>query len=465
MTERREGFWDRALSQLSGAWQEIADATLVRVARGVRPHLPDDDRDRLRERVRECIDARGGEALARARAAHLGHTYLDLDTDGRRRFLAMLAVDFDIDVDEVAREARAFLEASDSEARRALATSLRDATESPRMSLFTQFNGLPDGLKFLVDMRADALAGRREEPVLIRVADDLRRLLSAWFDVGFLELRSLSWDSPASLLEKLIAYEAVHQITSWDDLKNRLETDRRLFAFFHPNMPDEPLIFVEVALVESMADSVQRLLDPDAPLVPAREADAAIFYSISNTQAGLAGVSLGDFLIKRVVDELSRELPGLKTFATLSPLPGFTRWLDRFLASDEPMSLAPAGMGDDDARENLKAALKGKKPDALKPWRQQLVALAARYLLDEKRGDRPIDPVARFHLSNGARVERLNWLGDLSTKGLGESAGLMVNYLYRLDDIARNHEQFVTSGKIAASSEVRTLAKSVKAPS
>jgi malonyl-CoA decarboxylase len=275
MTERREGFWDRALSQLSGAWQEIADATLVRVARGVRPHLPDDDRDRLRERVRECIDARGGEALARARAAHLGHTYLDLDPEGRRRFLAMLAVDFDIDVDEVAREARAFLEASDSEARRALATSLRDATESPRMSLFTQFNGLPDGLKFLVDMRADALAGRREEPVLIRVADDLRRLLSAWFDVGFLELRSLSWDSPASLLEKLIAYEAVHQITSWDDLKNRLETDRRLFAFFHPNMPDEPLIFVEVALVESMADSVQRLLDPDAPLVPAREADAA----------------------------------------------------------------------------------------------------------------------------------------------------------------------------------------------
>jgi malonyl-CoA decarboxylase len=463
MTERREGFWDRALSQLSGAWQDIADATLVRVAGGVRSNLPDDDRDRLRSRVAECIEARGGEALARARAAHLGHTYLDLNTEGRRRFLAMLAADFDIDVEEVALEARAFLEASDSEARRALAVSLRDATEPPRMSLFTQFNGLPDGLKFLVDMRADALAGRREEPLLVRVADDLRRLLSAWFDVGFLELQSLSWDSPASLLEKLIAYEAVHQITSWDDLKNRLATDRRLFAFFHPNMPDEPLIFVEVALVESMADSVQRLLDADAPLIAAREADAAIFYSISNTQAGLAGVSLGDFLIKRVVDELSRELSGLKTFATLSPLTGFTRWLDHYLGQDGQLSLAPAGLSQEDAFAALDVALKSGESDVLKPWRQQLVALAARYLVDEKRGDRPIDPVARFHLSNGARIERLNWMGDRSPKGMTESAGLMVNYLYRLDDIARNHEQFVTAGKIAASSDVRTLAKSVRA--
>ncbi len=462
MSERREGFWDRALGQLSGTWKDIADAALVRVAGGVRPNLPDDDRERLKARVSECIEARGGEALARARAAHLGHTYLDLDTEGRRRFLALLAVDFDIDIEEVEREAQAFLRAEDVEARRALAASLRTTTDAPRMTLFTQFNGLPDGLKFLVDMRADALAGRREEPVLVRIADDLRRLLSAWFDVGFLELRNLSWDSPASLLEKLIAYEAVHRITSWQDLKNRLETDRRLFAFFHPNMPEEPLIFVEVALVDSMADSVQRLLDTHAPLVAAKDAEAAIFYSISNTQAGLAGVSLGDFLIKRVVDELSRELPGLKTFATLSPLPGFSRWLQRYLEEGGALSLAPAGMDADESRKNLDRALQSKKPDALRPWRQQLTALGARYLLDETRGGRPVDPVARFHLSNGARIERVNWMGDLSEKGMAESAGLMVNYLYRLDEIARNHERFVTQGRIAASSDIRGFAKSVR---
>jgi malonyl-CoA decarboxylase len=464
MRERQAGFWDRALGQLSGAWKDIAEATLVRVAGGVRTNLPDDDLQRLKERVSECIEARGGEALARARAAHLGYTYLALDTGGRRRFLAMLASDFDIDIDEVEREARAFLQAEDVEARRALAASLRTSTDAPRMTLFTQFNGLPDGLKFLVDMRADALTGGRKEPVLVRIADDLRRLLSTWFDVGFLELRSLSWSSPASLLEKLIAYEAVHRITSWEDLKNRLETDRRLFAFFHPNMPDEPLIFVEVALVDSMADSVQRLLDPDAPLVPAQLAEAAIFYSISNTQAGLAGVSLGDFLIKRVVDELSRELPSLKTFATLSPLPGYSRWLRHYLESDGVLELAPAGLAPDEARQALEAALGSKKAESLRPWRQQLVALAARYLVDEKRGGRPIDPVARFHLSNGARVERLNWMGDLSEKGMTESAGLMVNYLYRLDDIARNHERFVTTGRLAASNDVRSLAKSVRSP-
>ncbi|MBT7613964.1 MAG: malonyl-CoA decarboxylase, partial [Rhodospirillaceae bacterium] len=455
MTERSEGFWDRALHQLSGAWQEIADAALIRVGASVRAGLPDDDRDRLREGVRECIEARGGEALARARAAHIGHTYLDLDQVGRRRFLMMLAVDFDIDVDEVEREAQALIHASDPGTKRALAGSLREVTEAPRMRLFTQFNGLPEGLKFLVDMRADALAGRHDEPLLLRVSDDLQRLLSAWFDVGFLELQSLSWDSPASLLEKLIAYEAVHRITSWDDLKNRLESDRRLFAFFHPNMADEPLIFVEVALVDAMADNVQRLLDPDAPLVAPENAESAIFYSISNTQPGLAGVSLGDFLIKRVVDELKRELPNLKTFATLSPMPGFARWLRRYLADGPPLSLAPAGLDREEAAPELALALDSATAEAIKPWRQQLMALAAHYLLEEKRGDRPVDPVARFHLTNGARIERLNWQGDLSGKGIAESAGLMVNYLYRLDNIAKNHESFVTRGRIVASGDVR----------
>mgnify|MGYP002628045034 CR=1 FL=1 len=456
MSDSAGSFWDRALRQVSGTWQELAEAALVRVAGKVRPHLPDDDLARIRERVAECIAARGGESLARGRAADLGHTYLDLDRAGRKRFLLLLAKEFDINLAEVEAEAQALLKASDTGTKRSLAGSLRDATEAPREKLFLQFNGLPDGLKFLVDMRADALAFAREEPMIQRVDDDLRRLLSGWFDVGFLDLSLLTWQSPAALLEKLIVYEAVHEIASWDDLKNRLEPDRRMFAFVHPNMPDEPLIFVEVALVSGMAASVQALLDPAAPVGRPDQADTAIFYSISNTQKGLAGVSLGDFLIKRVVSELARELPGLKTFATLSPMPGLRRWLDKLLEGDAPVVDLEPGSA---ARGELQEALRTGDRDALERWREQLSALAARYLIREKRGDRPLDPVARFHLANGARVERVNWMGDRSAKGLAESAGLMVNYLYRVDDIAANHEAFVTRGKVASSSEVRALAR------
>jgi len=456
MNESEGSFWDRALRQISGAWQDIAEAALVRVAGRVRPNLPDDDLVRLRERIAECIAARGGESMARARAADIGRTYLELERDGRRRFLALLAHDFDIDLDEVESQAKALLAAPDTSAKRALAGSLRDATEAPRQRLFLQFNGLPDGLKFLVDMRADALSFAREEPLVQRIDDDLRRLLSAWFDVGFLVLRRLDWHSPAALLEKLIVYEAVHEIASWADLKNRLEPDRRMFGFFHPNMPDEPLIFVEVALVQGMAGSVQALLDPSAPLMRPDKADTAIFYSISNTQKGLAGVSLGDFLIKRVVSELARELPGLKTFATLSPMPGFRRWLDPLLAGEDSLPDLPPGSA---VRAELIAALRSGDGDGLERWRDPLVALGARYLMNELRGGRPIDPVARFHLTNGARVERLNWMGDRSAKGIAESVGLMVNYLYRVGDIAANHEAFVTKGRIAASTEARGQAK------
>jgi malonyl-CoA decarboxylase len=455
MSERavEESIWDRAVRQLSGAWQDISEVARVRVAGKVRPALPDDDLERLRERVAACIAAQGGESLARARAADVGRTYMGLDGAGRQRFLAMLARDFDIDLAEVEAEAQALLKSGDVEAKRALAGSLRDVTEAPRLHLFKQFNGLPEGLKFLVDMRADALSLARQEPLLQRIDDDLRRLLSDWFDVGFLSLQRLDWNSPAVLLEKLIAYEAVHAISSWDDLKNRLESDRRMFGFFHPNMTGEPLIFVEVALVQGIASSVQKLLDPGAPVLHAEDADTAIFYSISNTQKGLAGVSLGDFLIKRVVTELARELPRLKTFATLSPMPGFRRWLEQALQGDDPVIDAEPGS---QARAELIAAVAAKDADELERWRDGLTALGARYLVKEKRGDRPLDPVARFHLANGARVERLNWMGDRSPKGMAESCGLMVNYLYRPDDIAANHESFVTQGRVATSGEVRS---------
>ena len=218
--------------------------------------------------------------------------------------------------------------------------ALRRALEPPRLRLLTQFTTIPDGRKFLVDLRAFLLKVRRDDKLLAALEADLRGLLAAWFDIGFLELQRIDWNSPAALLEKLVGYEAVHEIRSWRDLKNRLDSDRRCYAFFHPRMPGEPLIFVEVALVKGLAGSVQGLLDEKAPLLDPREADTAIFYSISNCQQGLAGISFGNFLIKRVVEELSGEFRNLKTFATLSPIPGFRAWLDEKLAADQPALLS-----------------------------------------------------------------------------------------------------------------------------
>lgn len=462
MSDERENFWDRALKQLSGTWQDVADAARIRTGGRIRPELPDDDLERLRAQVAECVASLGGEVLARARAAAIGNSYLSLDPVGKRRFLAMLVRDFEIDLQTVESEANAMIQAQDIETKRSLAESLREVLEPPRIRLLTQFNGLPDGVKFLVDMRADAMAWARDEPMLLRLSDDLRRLLTGWFDIGFLELKRITWSSPAALLEKLMVYEAVHRIASWQDLKNRLESDRRLFAFFHPRMPDEPLIFVEVALVNGMAGNVQLLLDADAPILAPDRADTAIFYSISNTQKGLAGISLGDFLIKRVVDVLMAELPNLKNFATLSPLPGLRRWLDARIEAGEPGLLRPdeyRKIGVDDEAEAVQALSRAlaEGGEALQRFEEILTRLAARYLVLEKRNDRPSDPVARFHLANGARIERLNWAADLSRNGQDQSAGIMVNYLYRLDHIRSNHDNFVGTGAIATSSAIRGL--------
>jgi malonyl-CoA decarboxylase len=419
-----------------------------------------------------CLDGRGGEVTARARAADLGRTYLALNSAGRERFLHLLATEFDADhavVDDCCALVGA---AADSAARAAAERALRVALTAPRVTLLRQFNALPEGVKFLVDRRAELIALAGDDPGLRGLADDLRDLLANWFDIGFLELRRITWDSPATLLEKLMAYEAVHEIRSWTDLKNRLEADRRCFAFFHPRMPDEPLIFVEVALVTGIAGNVHALLDEAAPVGNPQTADTAIFYSISNCQQGLVGISFGDFLIKRVVDALASELPRLKSFATLSPLPGFRAWLTAqaerggLLLTGDARAVQALGTGlDEDTADRILLYLLDR-PD----WHQDariaaglrdpLLRLGARYLTHAHApSGRALDPVANFHLSNGARVERLNWLGDVSAKGLAQSAGLMVNYLYRLGDIEANHEAYRDEGLVAASSAVRGLAR------
>ncbi len=448
------GLFDRAFRRLAGVWRDMAAAV-----------GPDEDAS-VAGQIRACLDGRGGEVSARNRAARLAETYLSADPAARREFLRILA-GFDSDADAVAAAYESVRAAADPAERAAAQAALRRALEPPRLRLLTQFTSIPDGRKFLVELRAFLLAERGKDQLLAALESDLRGLLAAWFDIGFLELHRIDWNSPAALLEKLVGYEAVHEIRSWRDLKNRLDSDRRCYAFVHPRMPREPLIFVEVALVKGLAGSVQALLDEKAPLQDSHGADTAIFYSISNCQQGLAGISFGNFLIKRVVEELSAEFRNLKTFATLSPIPGFRRWLDPLLAADEPGLLAESEIA------ALSAAVPGVSPPAtvLREilarrgfWRDPvlrraaepaLLRLAARYLLREGRGKRALDPVAHFHLSNGARVERITLAADTSEKGQKASATMMVNYLYDPTKIDAWHEDYAGEGKRNAAAEVR----------
>ena len=324
---------------------------------------------------------------------------------------------------------------------------LRRALVSPRRRLLQGFAAHPAGIRFLVDMRAEVLGWLAKEPSLRTLDAELDALFTSWFDVAFLELKRISWDSPASLLEKLIKYEAVHDISSWDDLKNRLDSDRRCYGFFHPRLPNEPLIFVEVAFANKFEDKVTAgiapLLDVAAAPTDLSKVNTAIFYSISNTQAGLRGVSFGDSLIKLVVETLKAEFSQLKTFTTLSPIPGFARWL---------------ATHDAELSESLRNAALVAMPEKDK-LRKRLMTGAAQYLARgltprvEGTVSRPLDPVARFHLSNGARVERINWAADLSPKGMSQSFGLMVNYLYDLKSLDKNRAQ-LAKRRITASKDV-----------
>ncbi|HEX3881595.1 MAG TPA: malonyl-CoA decarboxylase family protein [Stellaceae bacterium] len=472
MSERNSvGVLDRTLGNLRRAWREIAGS-----ARGVltgvpRPDLSDDDAARLRQQMLSCLDSQASEVTVRARAADLGRTYLALNPAGRLRFLRLLADEFDVDHDAVSAACGALAAATAPAERDGAERKMRQALTPPRVTLLRQFNALPEGVKFLVDRRAELVA-QRGDASLSGLAEDLRELLANWFDIGFLELKRITWEAPAALLEKLMAYEAVHEIRGWTDLKNRVEADRRCFAFFHPRMPDEPLIFVEIALVNGIAGDVRALLDEAAPVSDAGAADTAIFYSISNCQKGLVGISLGDFLIKRVVDALTAELPRLKTFATLSPIPGFRTWLSGaaakgggLLSPAETKTLAPFAEASVATPEDTLLHLidmPGWQSEAkvVAAVKGPLLRLCGRYLVSEQsRPGRALDPVAHFHLSNGARVEQLNWLGDVSERGLRQSAGIMVNYRYVLGDIEANHEAYRGEGKVAAASAVQNLAK------
>jgi malonyl-CoA decarboxylase len=340
---------------------------------------------------------------------------------------------------------------------------LRKAFVSPRTRLLQRFAVFPEGMRFLVDLRAELLPQLKSDKRLVALDAELENLFSTWFDVAFLELRRISWDSPASLIEKLIKYEAVHDIRGWADVKNRLDSDRRCYGFFHPRLDGEPLIFVEVALMDEMAGSITPLLDEAAAPSDLGKATTAIFYSISNTQAGLRGVSFGDSLIKRVVETLKAEFPKLKVFATLSPIPGLRPWIAKnaaaMLKRVDPKPRAELGraLGAEPTAERLLAAC--ERPlelDAKSPVRLMLLRCAAHYLGRETQDGKPLDPVARFHLGNGARIERLNWAGDPSAKGLRQSYGLMVNYLYDLKRLDK-HRASLSQGQTPISGAIEDL--------
>ena len=390
-------------------------------------------RNLLSERGEVSGTLLAGEALT---------AYQALDESSRAAFFDLLVQEFSPDPEKIARAGDAYRD----EPSPANLARLQAAVESPRQELFRRLNLAAGGTRILVELRAGLLRKLDQNPHWEPVVDDLERLLIAWFNRGFLQLRRIDWRTSALVLEKLIRYEAVHQIQGWEDLRRRLEADRRCYAFFHPALPDEPIIFIEVALTHGMADKVQPLLDPDSPVLPPEAAECAMFYSITNCQEGLRGVPFGSFLIKQVVEDVGREVPRIRKFATVSPVPGFREWL----AENPALAALQSKLAQPKWWENQELA---------EELRHELVPLCARYLLQAKHGREPLDPVARFHLRNGARLERINWLGDTSAVGMHRSAGIMVNYLYRLGDLEKNHEAYTRDYEIVAASEIESLAR------
>jgi len=389
--------------------------------------------------LKAIVDPLVSEVEGGRRAQAVVDWYASATPAHRRDLWLLMSERFVADPQQVKQAQEKYLVAVGTPEEAAAEVLFRRATVSPRRRLLQRFSAHPDGIPFLVNLRAEMQPQLKADRRLVALDVEMEYMFSTWFDVGFLELRRISWDSPASLVEKLIKYEAVHDIRSWDDVKNRLDSDRRCYGFFHPRLPGEPLIFVEVALVNQIAASITPLLDEAAAPADLDRATTAIFYSISNTQAGLRGVSFGDSLIKRVVETLHQEFPRLKTFATLSPIPGLRSWL----AKAAPAELLKAWDG---------AAELGEKA----PERQALLGWTARYLGTELQDGKPLDPVARFHLGNGARVERLNWAGDPSAKGFKQSYGLMVNYLYDPKRLDKNRAA-LAQGKIPITSAIKDL--------
>ncbi len=434
-------FFQELLSRISDRGRQILDLSSLIGAGG---------EETFESMCRALVSSRG-EASGVALARRILDYYKNADDEEKDAIFSFLATGFAPDPGAIQAAAKQYLENASPLALDHLALSV----ESKRQELLRRLNLAPGGTAALVRMREDLLP--RLHPDLAPVDRDFVHLFNSWFNRGFLVLVRIAWSTPASILEKIIAYEAVHEIKGWEDLRRRLDPhDRRCFAFFHPALVDEPLIFVEVALGNEIPGSIQTLLESDGgPENADPEPAVAVFYSISNCQKGLRGISFGNFLIKQVVEDLTKELPSLRTFVTLSPVPAFKSWFYRAFDSGglpyltEPQKRQIEKMRSEGWSEDEEVQ------DELGP---AISAAAAHYfLLAKDRSGKPLDPVARFHLGNGARLERINWLGDTSEKGVQQALSLMVNYRYDLRDIERNHEAYVNNGTVTASKSVRSL--------
>ncbi len=389
---------------------------------------------------KELLDHRG-EASGLALAGEITECYRALPDAGRLAFFKALAEQFEVDGEAVLAAADAYRDSKKVECLREIARSI----EAPRQKLFRRINMAPNGTQTLVAMRGNLLKVLRSNPDLKGVDVDLKHLFVSWFNKGFLEMRRIDWSSPALVLDKIIAYEAVHEINGWDDLRSRLREDRRCFAFFHPAFENDPLVFVEIALTDTTPGAIAPLLQQDRELPNLEKVSTVVFYSISNCHPGLGGVSFGNFLIKNVVEELKKELPTLKTFVTLSPIPGFRSWLQQADLSE---------LVSEELAEKVVQPLGSVIDSAVY---DTLEKLCAHYLLQEKSGGLARDPVARFHLGNGASLQGLHRAADLSAKGREQSAGIMVNYLYDLPKIEINHEAYFEKGQISVDRSISRL--------
>ena len=424
----------------------------------VAPRQQSDRKRKSTSELCELLLSSHGEASGTAIARDIVARWETFDPAARLGFMTMLLDGFG--PDETRLEAA--IDAYRGERTPRSLHELHEAAEPRRQELIRRLNLAPNGVAALVSMREALLGMKAEQPALEAVDADFAHLLGSWFNRGFLVLRPINWNTPANILEKVIRYEAVHEIDSWDELRSRLAPeDRRCFAFFHPQLVDDPLIFVEVALMRTTPSAISEVLEEGRELVPAEQATTAVFYSISNCQIGLRGISFGNFLIKQVVEELRRELPRLETFVTLSPVPGFSEWLAR-----ERNTGASAVLDEDDRRrlDLLDDAQWSALPEKVETVRPAMMNAAAWYFLKVRnRHGKVADPVARFHLGNGARLVKINVLGDRSARAMSQACGLMVNYLYKPEDIEANHEAFATRGEVATVPALQRLVKGIEA--
>ena len=464
---------DRLGNRIADAGRQLIQSILERG--GI---LPTDWRGRL-QALGDHILSGAGVASMLASVREIGDTYEALESEERYHFLKILNDRFGVDDVRLQAAISAWQGADEAAASRRAFLELSAAVETPRSKILQAINMAPGCTRLLVNMRAETLSHIRRHPELELIEADLSHLLESWFSRGFLESRRIQWTTPAAILEKLFEYESVHRIENWDDLKRRLQSDRRIFAFFHPALPDDPLIFVEVALVKGISDSIQGLLDDKKPQLPPQEVDTAIFYSINSAQTGLRGISFGSFLIKQVVDELQDEFPDLKTFATLSPVPRLRKALSDGLdaAEDHPLNRhRVAALLEGEAEAIHRLTRKEDRVDGLLAMLEDeevltidkgglvapiLTKLTLIYLTELKRVREAYDPVARFHLANGARLQRIVPLADTSPNGIKTSYGVMVNYLYDPSLLERNHESYISEGRIDLSPELARQQKTI----